>query len=140
MDSFTKIGMPILVVLFLLVAAISITMTITKENTLKQVAAASNTPVTNLETQLARGTQSPTYEVSGQPAVSIPAQNTPVTPVNDYSLADDGVQASCHASGTPIGGTTTGYSRGGCCGGKTGGNIGQSSGPVPGPTSGASCH
>ena len=142
MNTFTKIGMPILVVLFLLVAAISITMSVTKENTLKQVAAASNTPVSNLETQLARTTQPPTYAVSVQPGVSIPDQNTVSVPVNDYTLANDTVQASCHGngSGTQISGTTTGYSSGGCGGGKCRGNIGQSASPAAGSTGGASCH
>jgi hypothetical protein len=140
MNNFTKIGMPVLVVLFLLVAAISITITVTKENTLKQVAAASNTPVSNLETQLARGAQSPTYAVSGQPGVSIPDQSAQSIPVNDYISADSVAQASCHGSGTQVSGTTTGYNSSGCGGGKCGGMRGQSSSPAAGSTGGASCH
>ena len=141
MNTFTKIGMPVLVVLFLLIAAISITMSVTKENTLKQVAAASNTPVSNLETQLARTTQPPTYAVSVQPGVSIPDQSAQSVAVNDYSSANSVAQASCHGSGTQVNGTTTGFSGGGCCGGgKYGGNTGQLSSSTAGSTSGASCH
>lgn len=140
MNTFTKIGMPVLVVLFLLVAAISITMTVTRENTLKQVAAAANTPVTILETQLARDTQSQTYAVSGQPGVSIPDQNTISSAADDYSSVNDSVQASCHGSGAQVSGTTTGYSTGGCGGGKCGGTAVRSSSPTAGSTSGASCH
>ena len=140
MNTFTKIGMPVLVVLFLLVAAISITMSVTKENTLKQVAAAANTPVSNLETQLARTTQPPTYAVSVQPGVSIPDQNTVSVPVNGYSYGNDAALASCHGSGTQISGTATGYTGGGCGGGGCRGYTGQPSSPTAGSTGGASCH
>jgi hypothetical protein len=136
LNTFTKIGMPVLVVLFLLVAAISITMSVTKENTLKQVAAAANTPVSNLETQLARGTQSLNNAGPVQPIVSIPGQSAQSVAVNDYSAADTVSQASCHGSDTQINGTTTGYRSGGCCGGIRG----QSSSSTAGSTSGASCH
>jgi hypothetical protein len=139
-NNFTKIGMPVLVVLFLLIAAISITMTVTKENTLKQVAAAANTPVSNIETQLARGAQSSTYAVGGQPAVSIPDQNATSVPVNNYSSTDSVAQASCHGSGAQISGTTTGYNSGRCGGGKCGGSTGQLSSSTAGSVGGASCH
>ena len=140
MNNFTKIGMPVLVVLFLLIAAISITMTVTKENTLKQVAAAENTPVSNLETQLARGTQVPTYATSGQPGISIPDQSTQSIPANDYISSDSVAQASCHGSGNQVSGTTTGYTSGGCGGGRCRGNTGQVSSSINGSTGGASCH
>lgn len=141
MNNFTKIGMPVLVVLFLLVAAISITFTVTKENTLKQVAASANTPVSNIEAQLARGTQTPNYAVNGQPAVAIPGQSAVSVPVNDDSYSADAALPSCHASVTQVTGTTTGYtSSGGCGGGKCGGCTGQLSSSSAGSTSGASCH
>jgi hypothetical protein len=140
LNNFTKIGMPILVVLFLLIAAISITMTVTKENTLKQVAAAANTPVSNIETQLARGTQSQIYVENGQANVPIPDQATVNTPANDYISADSVAQASCHGSGTQVSGTTTGYRSGGCGGGSCRGNTGQLSSPAAGSAGGASCH
>ena len=139
MNNFTKIGMPILVVLFLLIAAVSITMSVTKENTLKQVAAASNTPVSSIETQLARATTTPNYAVSAQPDVSIPNQSTASSPANDYN-ADNVALPSCHGSGTQINGTTTGYNSGGCGGGRCRGNTGQVSSTIPGSSSGASCH
>jgi len=139
MNNLTKIGMPILVVLFLLIAAISITMSVTKENTLKQVAAASNTPVSTIETQLARATTTPNYAVSAQPDVSIPNQSTVSSPTNDYN-ADNVALPSCHGSGTQINGTTTGYNSGGCGGGRCRGNTGQASSAIPGSSSGASCH
>jgi hypothetical protein len=141
LNNFTKIGMPVLVVLFLLVAAISITFTVTKENTLKQVAAAANTPVSNIETQLARSTQTPNYAVNGQPAVAIPGQSAVSVPANDNNYSTDAALPSCHASGTQATGTTTGYTASsGCGGGRCGGNTGQLSSPSAGSTSGASCH
>jgi len=139
MNYFTKIGMPILVVLFLLIAAVSITMSVTKENTLKQVAAASNTPVGTIETQLARAASTPNYAGNVQPDVSIPNQSAAGSPTNDYNAGNTALP-SCHGSGTQINGTTTGYNSGGCSGGKCRGNTGQGSSAIPGSTSGASCH
>lgn len=133
--------MPVLVVIFLLVAAISITFTVTKENTLKQVAAAANTPLSNIEAQLARSPQTPNYAVNGQPAVSIPGQSAISVPENDSNYSTDAALPSCHASGTQVTGTTTGYiSSGGCGSGKCGGCTGQPSSSSAGSTSGASCH
>ena len=138
MNNFTKIGMPILVVLFLLIAAVSITMSVTKENTLKQVAAASNTPASTVETQLARTASTPIYAVNAQPDVSIPNQSTVSSPVNDYSTANNSSLPSFHGSGTQINGTTTGYSSGGC--GRCRGTTGQISSSTTSSTGGASCH
>ncbi len=139
MNNFTNIGMPVLVVLFLLIAAISITMTVTKENTLKQVAAAANTPVSNIETELARGTPSQIYAGNGQANVPIPDQSTVYIPANDDSSANSVAQASCHRSGTQVSGTTTGYRSGGCSGGMCRGNAGQLS-SASASTGVASCH
>ncbi len=140
LNNFTKFGMPVLVVLFLLVAAISITMTVTQENTLKRVAAAANTPVSNIETRLAQVTPSPNYAGNGQPAVSIPDQSSLSVPVNDNNYGNAAAQPSCHSTGTQVTGTTTGYTGGGCGGGKCGGSTGRLSSSSAGSTSGASCH
>ena len=139
MNNFTKIGMPILLMLFLLIAAVSITMSVTKENTLKQVAAASNTPVSTIETQLARATTTPNYAVSAEPDVSIPNQSAVSSTTNDYN-ADNIALPSCHGSGTQINGTTTSYNSGGCGGGRCRGNTGQSGSAITGSSSGARCH
>lgn len=140
MNKFTRIGMPILVVLFLLIAAISITMTVTRDNTLKQVAAASNTPVTAVETQLARAAAEPAYTGNGQPVASVPEQSAVSSPVSEYNAASDSTLPSCHVSGSQANGTPTVYKSGGCGGGKCGGNSEQITSSTAGSTGGASCH
>lgn len=140
MNNFTRIGMPILVVLFLLIAAISITMTVTRDSILKQVAAASNTPVTTIETQLARTAPEADYVGNGQPVASVAEQSAVSSTGSDYNSAGDSTLPICHGSGVQVNGTPTVYQTGGCGGGKCGGNSGQISRSVSGPTGGASCH
>ena len=140
MDNFTKIGMPVLVVLFLLVAAISITITVTKENTLKQIAAVANRPVSSVEAQIASAAPATNYATTAQPVVSNPDQNTVSIPVNDYNNTSGVAQASCHGSGAQGTSTTTGNVGRGCNGGNCRGNAGTLSSATSSSSNGASCH
>jgi hypothetical protein len=92
-NNWYKIGMPALLVLFMLIAAVTIAVTVTRENTLTQVALYS---------------ASPDYE-SGQ---------TGYAPASCHGIKAAlglGISGGCHGNAAPVSTSATGFTAGASC-------------------------
>lgn len=132
-----NVALLIVAVVLLLVTAVSVTMIVTRESTIREVAAANA-----IDLQLARSSSPSGYAqtVNGQatnqgaasqdnvqPYIPANSQGTVNSSANDYGNTNGGVQASCHSTGSQIGsntgtaGTQSYGKSGGCGGGRCGG-------------------
>jgi hypothetical protein len=114
LSNWLKVGVPVLIAVLLIVAAVSITIAVTKDNTVKQLASAPYTPQKTGDIQLAQGGLCPNCPGYGQGGPT-GDQGTANGPGYEYN---SGVyQGSCHGSNYQGNSTTSGYG-GGCCRGR----------------------
>ena len=112
MNNWLKVGVPVLIAVLLIVAAVSITIAVTKDNTVKQLASAPYTPQKTGDIQLAQGGLCPNCPGYGQ--VTTGDQGTATGPVYGYGYRNGGCQGRCWDNDEQGNSTTSGYG-GGCC-------------------------